>query len=361
LSIDLVMAFSFGKHTWGPASWQVPLTFALSLAIGCAAAPAPEPVAPDTASEGKLKIATQLHTQLATQLGAAPHDDLVHCQTTSGDCLISVAERRDEIVSSNYLNACRDPDAEKQGPCIVHALEESHKSSELAAYLETENWCSKKLLECTAALASDAAHQAARQRIKERRALIEADPRSVAATSLPEFAKEKLAFVRSTLPPKAQDNCSGSAPPQCAQPLKAPRAAFEAEIAKAPASYDTARAQSLYVAIYEAEADCTAPELSCLQRAMAQYGGSTESEKLFQQNLGLLGKQQQIRAKLDPDAADECLSSGVAQYRDRIISSYQGYAGNPAAPALVQLQKAFVTLHNTQLACLSRLGKPAKH
>ena len=186
--------FSHGKQSRGPAGARPLAAFALTLVMGCASAPPPAPVAQDTASEGKLEIATRLHTQLATQLGAVPHEELVHCQTTSGDCLISVAERREEIVNSKYLNACRDPDAEKQGPCVAHALEENHQFTELASYLETENWCSKKLLECTAALASDAAHQAARQRTIERRSQIEAAAQSVAATSLPEFAKEKLAF-----------------------------------------------------------------------------------------------------------------------------------------------------------------------
>ena len=304
---------------------------------------------------------TQLHTALAGQLAAVSHDELLHCQTTAGDCLISVAERRDELVGKHYLNSCRDPEPEKQGSCIAHELEQRGLVADLASFYEMENWCSRELLECTAALASDATHQAARKRIQDRRAQIEADPKSVAAASEPEFVKDKLAFVRSTLPPPAQAACTAEAKAACSGALNAPRAQFEAELAKDSPAYDPERALALYAALHQAEADCHAPELTCLTGLLSQYGATPESGKLLQQNLNLLTKQQQTRLRIDADAAEQCLSAGVTQFGDRIVSAYQTYARDSGAVPFVRLQKAFLGMHQVQLDCLTNLSKHAKH
>ncbi|MEI9936698.1 MAG: hypothetical protein WDO69_05695 [Pseudomonadota bacterium] len=335
----------------------------LALLQACGAAPAPEPQAPAVDADAKLKLATQANSALNAQLAQAPHDILVHCQTTAGDCLISVAERREALVGKYYLNACRDPDPDKQSPCIVHELEQRGERSDLASYYETENWCSHKLLECMTAFTNSAEQMAIRERTQERRTEIEAAPESIAAERAPEFAKEKLDFVRSILPPKAQAECPASPPStsaECTKTLAAPSAEFEAELAHAPASYDPKRALILYAAIPRAEAGCSTPELNCLLDQIAQSGASPEADKLLKQNLTLLAQQQQIRATADPGAADQCVSTGVTQHSSRIVSAYQAYAAAPAAALMVRLQKAFIAMHQMQLWCLMALGKPGK-
>jgi hypothetical protein len=274
--------------------------------------------------------------------------------------LISVAERRGELVVKHYLNACREPDPEKQGPCIARELEQRGKRAALASFYETENWCSRKLLECMSAFASDAEQMAIRQRNQDRREHVAAAPESALAERAPEFAKERLAFVRSILPPNGQAACAPSTPEQCEKRLEAPSAAFEAELSKAPASYDAKRALSLYAAIQRAEADCTAPELDCLEGRMPDYGASPESNKLLKQNLALITQQQKIRESADPEAAEQCLSAGVTQHSDRIVSAYQAYAAAPAAYGLLRLQKAFIAMHQAQLWCLMPLAKSGK-
>jgi len=346
--------------------WQHCIAFAvLSLvcwsAPACSSAIAPPVAEHDTDSAGKLQAVTLAHTALAAELAAAPHEDLLHCQNAAGDCLISVAERRDELVRRYYINACRDPAPEKQAPCLARELEQRADRTNLASYYETENWCSRKLLECTTSLANDAAHQVVRQRVQERRRQVTVAPSSVAAASAPELARERLAFVRATLPPPAQEACSGMASADCESTLKGPRSDFEAELLKAPASYDAARALALFAAIYQAEADCSTPELSCLTSAVSQYGGTLGSEKLMQQNLALLSKAQQLKATIDPDAGAQCDADAVLKYQPRIVTIYRNYVHNPGALPLMQLLATFVGLHQEQLSCLQRLSKLPKH
>lgn len=332
----------------------------LTLLIACGAAPTLGAQAPVADAGAKLEHATKTHADLETRLAAAPKDIRAICQTTSGDCLISLAERREALVSKFYLNACRDPDAEKQGPCIVHELEQRSEKSELASFYETENWCAQKLLECMNEFANNAEKMAARQRTQDRRAQVEAAPESAIADRAPEFAKEKLDFVRAILPPPGQNACVPGLPEKCAKTLDAPNAAFEAELAQAPASYDPQRALTLYAAVQHAEAECRTPELNCLLEQMPQYGGNPESDKLLKQNLTMIADQQKIRAVADPEAAEQCISAGVTQHSSRIVSAYQAYAAAPSPALFVRLQKAFIAMHQAQLWCLNPLSKASK-
>ena len=345
--------------------WQLPNSILLTTltwwaASACAATAEPAPPAQNPAHESELRAAAQARAALSSQLAAAPHADLLHCRTSAGDCLISLAELRDELVRTHYLNSCRDPDPEKQGPCVAQELEQRGSRTELASYYKAENWCSRKLLECTAAIASDAARATGLQRVHERQAQLEATAKGVAAASAPEFALERLAFVRSILPPKAQEACSAVAPAHCPDAPNGARSEYDTELAKEPRSYDSERALSLYAAIRQAEADCSTPELGCLIGQLSQHGATAETEKLLQQNLSLLAKQQQTRARLDPDAAEQCLSDGVVQYRDRIVDAYRAYVRDSVPSRLVRVQQAFLGLHQTQLNCLSHASSQRK-
>lgn len=328
-----------------------------ALLAACSAAPAPAPQAPTADAEGKLTGATRAHEDLAKQLAAAPQDLLAQCRTTSGDCLISVAERREALIAKHYLSACRNTELEQQGSCVARELEKQAKRSELASFYETENWCSRKLLECISAVTSSAEQMAIRKLARERREVIEAAPESLAAQRAPEFAKERRDFVRAILPPKGQAECAPLAPEACEKKLQAPSAELEAELVKAADAYDEKRARALYAALQRAEADCNAPELRCLREQIQQFGGSPESDKLLEQNLSLISQQQTIRVTANPEAADSCVSAGVTQHSDRIVSAYQAYAGAPSSFALLRLQKAFVAMHQAQLWCLMPLAK----
>ncbi len=66
------------------------------------------------------------------------------------------------------------------------------------------------------------------------------------------------------------------------------------------------------------------------------------------------------RPTADPGAAEQCVSTGVTQHSSRIVSAYQTYAAAPAPAPMVRLQKAFIAMHQTQLWCLTALGKPGK-
>lgn len=331
-----------------------------ALLAACGAPPPAAPPAPSPDTESKLNAAVEARAELTKQLAEAPKDILEDCRMRGGDCLISIAERREVLVTKHYLNPCRELEPEKQNTCIEQELGKKGERSDLASFYETENWCSRKLLECISAFTSNAEQMAIRKRAQDRRQEIEAAPESLAAQRAPEFAKEKRDFVRSIVPPKGQSECEPMAPEVCEKKLEAPNAEFEAELAKAPAAYDAKRALTQYAAIQRAEADCNAPELRCLQSQLQQFGATPETEKLLQQNLSLIAQQQTIRTVAAPEAADACISAGVTQHSDRIVSAYQAYATSPSTYALLRLQKTFVAMHQAQLWCLMPLGKAAK-
>jgi hypothetical protein len=329
----------------------------VALLWACGATPAPSPQTASADDNAKLERATQAHAELAKQLAEAKHELLDLCQTRGGDCLITVTERREELIAKNYLNACRELDADKQGPCVAHELEQRGLRAELAAFYETENWCSHKLLECMTTATHDAEQAAISERAQGRSKKIEATPEGAAAARAPEFAKERLDFVRAILPPKGQAACAATIPEACEKKLKTPTADYEAELARAQDSYDAKRALSLYIALQQAEAECAAPERSCLLSQLAQNGGTPETDKLLKQNLDLLTQQQKLRVSIDPDAAEQCINAGVTQYGDRIVSAYQGYAAEPGTYLLLKLEKTFIAMHQAQLWCLMPLAK----
>jgi len=337
------------------------LALLLALCSACAAPPPAAPKAPAADSESKLKTATEARAELTKQLAAAPKDILDDCRMRGGDCLISIAERREALIAKHYLNPCRELEAEKQNTCIEQELEKKGERGELAAFYETENWCAGKLLECISAFTNNAEQMAIRKRAQDRRAEIESSPEALIAQRAPEFAKEKRDFVRSIVPPKGQAECDPVTPEACQKKLQAPSADLDAELAKAPGAYDAKRAVAQYVAIRQTESECHGPELRCLQTQLQQYGATPETDKLLQQNLNLLAQQQTIRAVADPEAADQCISAGVTQHSDRIVSAYQGYAAQPSTYALLRLQKAFIAMHQAQLWCLMPLSKAARH
>ena len=327
----------------------------------CSATSAPAPPARNVAEASKLESARAEYRSREAELARAPHDELQSCRTTSGDCLLSVAERRDELVRRFYLNACRDPDPEKQGPCIIAELEASDHRPELSSYYGIENWCSQKLLECASRAVNDAAHLAARERVAERRGELEGAAESVKAARAPEFAHQKATFVRALLPPNAQEACPLTTPASCQSALEAPSAELEAELAKAPASYSQRRALDAFALVQRARASCYDPELTCLLGTLPAYGATAESDKLLRQNLTLLEAQQQLSTKVAPEAAEGCLSSGVREHSDRIVRAYRAYATSPVAQPFVQLQKAFLLLHKSELDCLTRQPVQKRH
>ena len=287
----------------------------------------------------------------------------MHCQTTAGDCLISVAERREALVSKHYLNACRDPDPEKQGPCIEHELEQRGEREELASFYETENWCSRKLLECMTAFSNDAEQMAIRQRTQDRREQVEAAPESAAAERAPEFAKEKLRLRALDLAAQRSSRVRAQhARSQCEKALDRARARNSRPSSSKPPRPTTPSARSpLYAALQRAEAECSAPELSCLLAELAAKRRQPGNRQAAQAKPRLAQPAANNSASPPiPKPPNNASRAGVTQHSDRIVSAYQAYAAHPRAALLVRLQKAFIAMHQAQLWCLMPLGKPSK-
>lgn len=121
---------------------------AMSQVLGCANPGKPSAAAPDARTTDALRRASEDHVTLEAQLAGAPEEKISRCRLTDGDCLISVAERRQTLVRSAYLTQCTHTDPENLGRCVIRELEHQQKSSELANYYELENWCFRALVRC---------------------------------------------------------------------------------------------------------------------------------------------------------------------------------------------------------------------
>jgi hypothetical protein len=115
----------------------------------------------------------------------------------------------------------------------------------------------------------------------------------------------------------------------------------------------------LYAASKATEASCPEPEFQCLVSALQAYGALPETRKWVDRNVQALRERQEVATHVPPDVQGECLTDTAAKHEARIVSAYQIYVKQPVLFFRTQLEKAFLTLHEDQVACLRGKGKVA--
>jgi len=327
------------------------LAYALLL-VGCAATS--ETVTPhqDASTHQRVEKERQQHAKLLQRLTDAPAAHVESCRSTAGDCLFQVADNRSRLVSRLRLNGCEDRDDFKdKSSCVIGQLESTGSSRELAECLSVENWCFSQLTSCTAEKADAASRATLEALVVTRRQELEAAAAAQAARSAVLAARARVEYLRATLPP----DVAGCAP-------DAERAACTARVEEAAKSLDeslrrddyaAATAGASYVALQGMEEACVRPELECLSSLVRSYGVFPESRKWVERNLELLGKRQDLIARLGAGSSSGCVSGPQQAHQADIVSAYVAYVREPVLYFRTQLDKAFLSLHQEQVSCLS--------
>lgn len=330
----------------------------LLLGSGCAAGGTPA-AGDGPEAQRRFERLVSEHTAIGKQLSSAPPVHRSQCEVSAGDCLLLVAERRDKLVSGYRLSPCAHfPDADAKGRCIAGQLTQKGHRRQLGDYYAFENWCLSKVVACTSTLAEEARLAALEARFETRKQQLELSPAGTNAWNAVELSHARVEYLRSTLPIKAGEICAPQAE------AEACRARFEAEQKKLHEQlrrddYDEKRGIAEYSALKQIEASCQSPELECLSSAMASLGVFPESRKWVDRNLALLEQRQTLTSLVSPDVQSECLTEPQAEHQPRIVEAYAVYSRQTVLFFRVQLDKAFVALHQAQVSCLSSKSKVA--
>lgn len=326
------------------------------LLVGCATTT--ETVAPPAAapSHQKLQQLSSQHTQLLKQLADTPAAEVESCRATAGDCLFQVGDSRKSLMSRLRLDACSDDDFAAKSRCVTAQLEGTERARELADYLSLENWCFSQLTACTTERADAASRATLQAMVAARKQELEGAPAARAARGGVAATRARIEYLRATLPPDVGACKNESEREACTARVDAARHALDESLSSDEYSKDTATAS--YVALEQMADGCSRPELECLSGIVSSYGVFKESRKWVDRNLELLGRRQELAARLSAASGDRCVAPLQQEHQAGIVSAYVAYVHEPVLYYRTQLDKAFLALHQAQVSCLSA-AKPS--
>jgi hypothetical protein len=176
--------------------------------------------------------------------------------------------------------------------------------------------------------------------------------RGAAATSAIAAVEEKVHYLRATLPPSQASACQPSDEQErCVKAATDYEDRFEAELEKDAFKPDSAL--DVLERGAKAREQCTAPEIACLSTTLEAHGLYPEGKKWVERNFDALERREQTGAAVAPAVRTRCINQGSKQHQGQIVSAYVAYVHDPVLFFRVQLDKAFLAMHESQVACLS--------
>jgi hypothetical protein len=337
------------------ATW---LGFAV-LGLGSACGGASAPATDGAEVQQRLHHVAAEHAESSKKLANVPPAHRSECETTAGDCLLQVAERRDKLASLHRLSSCEQfTDTDGKTRCIAEQLSERGHSKEAADYYGLANWCLAKVVTCTSQRAEQARLAALEARFQTRKQELETSAEGVNAWNSVELVHAKVEYLRSTLPPRAAAVCEPEpSVATCQKRFEAAEQALHEQLRRE--DYDAKAAISSYATVKQIEASCEEPELACLSSAVASYGVFPEARKWVDRNLALLAERQALTSLVSAEAQSECLASPQQAHQPRIVEAYTTYSRQTVLFFRMQLDKAFLSMHEAQVRCLSTRSKAA--
>jgi hypothetical protein len=325
------------------------------------ATPAAPPV---TDLKGEQEVLGQVKRRdaLQAQFKDAPASARQRCELSAGDCRMEVTEGRDKVLKEHTTPQCRAAsDSEAELKCVTGDLVGKGQANVATAYYRLETWCLEKLLACTAKLADDAVSAAQQAALDNRKERIEAARSGIAARALVTYADERIAYLRALLPVPGDSICSDqSGVERCQAKAKEASEQLTRELKKDDASYDEAKARSLYEASHAQLAECRTPEAECLTNKLDSYGGNAETRRYLADTLKSLSRRQELMVEVGVEASEACLNAGVQQYQSRIVQDYQRFAHEPVLFFQAQLHRDFRGLYDVQVGCLKSQIRPPR-
>ena len=294
-----------------------------------------------------------------TRWKQASSEDRQYCEMRVGECEVTVADQRHDLISEHAVPHCRaKANSTQEALCIIDELVKQENADPATKYVKADVWCLSRLNNCVAQHQQELADKERTDRIAHRRRVIETSPQGVAWHARVAAASEKIKYIRATLPPDADSECQKKAgdDADCDTSIDALDTQFQSELSKSEAEYNGKKAQKLYEELTKKEASCYEPELRCLSKAVAKYGETNESRRWLQQNFDLLDKRQRLIEKAGDHAAAPCIESAVASHQADIVQSYKAYVREPVLFFRTQLHRSFVALHKSEIDCLGGVG-----
>lgn len=318
---------------------------------GCAGAPSAQPAASPEAKRA-LEQAKIERERVSRELLAAPSAHRNTCEFQAGDCMVLVNESRSKLVNAHGLDVCSsNDDPQRQAACLEAELVKRGQEAELAKLYSFESSCQERILACTAELQRKDVEAARQARFEERKRQLETAPEQLSLWNAAAFAQHKVAYLRSTLPPKASEICKELRDvTSCHERAKAEVEQLEAELRRD--DYEQGRAVALYAQAKKTEASCAEPEFVCLRQGLQAYGALPETRKWLDKNLAALSLRQELGSQLPADVESDCLATAESDHQDRIVSAFQIYVKQPVVFFRNQLERAFLEMHQAQVACL---------
>jgi hypothetical protein len=326
--------------------WRAQTVCALLL-IGCAEGGTPDV---SSAQQGDVAGVLKEHKELEQRLGAVPSGDREECELHAGDCLVLVRERREALVGKFGFSSCGAGYA-RPDDCLFDQLKKANQHGELEEYVTFKNWCMNRVLACTSDADVKAKAKGVEVRAQTRKQTIETKPPALAGWNAVETARQRLAYLRATLPPKAGEGlCEIAEVSSCLKGVEKQLKEFDATLLAD--AYEEPQAVQVYADLKRSEAACFDPELKCLSDALNPYGMFPESRKQVDQNLASIAERQRLAVSAAPEAEVACVSDLEARHQPLIEAAFQTYARDPVLFFRLKLDKAYLTLHQAQIDCL---------
>jgi hypothetical protein len=322
------------------------------LLVGCAATGETVAPQPDASAHQRLQSLSAKHGELLQRLADAPAPHVESCRSTAGDCLFQVGDSRSRLTSQLRLTACdQSEDFASKSRCVTSQLESAGRSRELAEYLALENWCFSQLTTCTAEKAEAASRAALDSLAAARKQELETGPAALAARSAVAATRARIEYLRATLPPDVPACKPEAEVAACDARVESARKALDESLSRD--DYAASTAAETYVSLQRMEDGCRRPELECLSSIVRSYGVFPESRKWVERNLELLGKRQELVARVSPANGARCVTALQQEHQAGIVSAYVAYVHEPVLYFRTQLDKAFMALHQAQVGCLA--------
>lgn len=322
------------------------------LLVGCAATSETVAPQPDASAHQRLQQLSSQHEELLKVLADAPAAHVESCRSTAGDCLFQVGESRSRLAGELRLNACNEAeDFASKSRCVTSQLQGAGRSRQLGEYLALENWCFNQLSACTAEKADAAGRATLDALAAARKQELEGAPGARAARSAVAATRARIEYLRATLPPDVPACKPEAEVAACNARVETARTALDESLSRD--DYAASAAAERYVAIGRMEDECSRPELECLTSIVRSYGVFPESRKWVERNLELLGKRQELAARVSPANGARCVTALQQEHQAGIVSAYVAYVREPVLYFRTQLDKAFLALHQAQVGCLA--------
>lgn len=338
----------------GRVFWVLSLGALSATALACTPAASTADAQTAAADNASLDEAQKKRDHVVQRLDKVNRDDREQCEFSAGDCMVLVGERRERLASEHGLSCGAQVQPAQRSACIADGLRAAGKPAAAKEFYSFEAWCVERVLACTAERAEKAALAVQDQKRAARKREVVSSNEGARAWNAVEIARAKVRYLESTLPPNAKNDCAEAAS-SCPDRVASTDAAFHAEISRE--DFDLARATAAYVEARSVEESCEAPVLECLTLALAPYGMFPQSQNLLDRNFALLKKRQELTRGVAPEAQANCLTNPSADHQDKIVAAFTQYAHEPVLYFRMQLEKAFVALHQAQVACLASQPK----